>query len=267
MQSYPRPVTGIDPGALAGVRILNTAHRGAVDLRAALERQGATVVDAPALSLAVSNMHPRWGPPPDPDRLRAGVRAVAGREVDAVVFTSAPAASAFLAAARSMQLLPMVVEAMSPSGPVVAVAVGPMTAAPLHAVGVAALMPQPSRLGVLVRTLAAGIAGRTVSVPTICGPLELRQHSALVNGRTVPLTPTGVAVLRVLIAGRGDVVSRAEILAAMPGATSNAHAAEVAVGRLRESLGSRELIRTVVKRGYRLAVVDPQCVTDFVEPA
>ena len=35
-------------------------------------------------------------------------------------------------------------------------------------------------------------------------------------------------------------------------------AAEVAIARLRQATGSRELVRTVVKRGYRLAVVDGQ---------
>ena len=47
------------------------------------------------------------------------------------------------------------------------------------------------------------------------------------------------------------------MLAALPGDSSDPHAAEVAVARLRDATGSRELIRTVVKRGYRLEVCDP----------
>ena len=47
--------------------------------------------------------------------------------------------------------------------------------------------------------------------------------------------------------------SREELLAAMPGETGDPHAAEVAVARLREVVG-RDVIRTVVKRGYALAV-------------
>ena len=41
----------------------------------------------------------RWGPPPDPAVVEASVRGVAAGEVDAVVFTSAPGAAAWLAAA------------------------------------------------------------------------------------------------------------------------------------------------------------------------
>ena len=41
----------------------------------------------------------RWGPPPDPAVVEASVRAVAAGEIDAVVFTSAPGAAAWLAAA------------------------------------------------------------------------------------------------------------------------------------------------------------------------
>ncbi|NLF04786.1 MAG: uroporphyrinogen-III synthase, partial [Actinomycetales bacterium] len=43
----------------------------------------------------------RWGPPPDPEALAAGVRAAADGEIDAVVFTSAPGASAWLDAAEA----------------------------------------------------------------------------------------------------------------------------------------------------------------------
>ncbi|MBX9247068.1 uroporphyrinogen-III synthase, partial [Actinotalea ferrariae] len=41
----------------------------------------------------------RWGPPPDPAALDASVRAAASGEIDVVVFTSAPGAAAWLAAA------------------------------------------------------------------------------------------------------------------------------------------------------------------------
>ena len=40
----------------------------------------------------------------------------------------------------------------------------------------------------------------------------------------------------------------------MPGDSTDPHAAEVAVARLRSSLGNRELVTTVPRRGYRLAV-------------
>ena len=45
---------------------------------------------------------------------------------------------------------------------------------------------------------------------------------------------------------------RAALLDALPGSSADPHAAEVAVARLREALGHKDLVRTVVKRGYLL---------------
>ena len=47
---------------------------------------------------------------------------------------------------------------------------------------------------------------------------------------------------------------RAELLVGLPGRSTDEHAVETAVARLRTALGSPNLIQTVVKRGYRLAV-------------
>ena len=44
------------------------------------------------------------------------------------------------------------------------------------------------------------------------------------------------------------------ILSSLPGGSTDPHAADVAVARLRESLAPHRLVRTVVKRGYRLEV-------------
>ncbi|MZE75621.1 uroporphyrinogen-III synthase, partial [Streptomyces sp. SID5475] len=52
----------------------------------------------------------------------------------------------------------------------------------------------------------------------------------------------------------GWVVSRAELLRALPGAGRDEHAVETAMARLRTALGTPKLIQTVVKRGYRLAL-------------
>jgi uroporphyrinogen-III synthase len=50
------------------------------------------------------------------------------------------------------------------------------------------------------------------------------------------------------------VVSRETILEVLPGDSDDPHTAEVAVARLREAVGSRRLVRTVIKRGYVLDV-------------
>ncbi|MFP8964365.1 winged helix-turn-helix domain-containing protein, partial [Streptomyces nanhaiensis] len=59
--------------------------------------------------------------------------------------------------------------------------------------------------------------------------------------------------LRALARRPGWVVSRAELLRALPGAGRDEHAVETAVARLRSALGGPRMIQTVVKRGYRLA--------------
>jgi uroporphyrinogen-III synthase len=71
-----------------------------------------------------------------------------------------------------------------------------------------------------------------------------------VNDQEVLLGPTALARLRRL-AATDAVVSKRELLACMPEGEDE-HALEVAVSRLRRSLGSPGLVSTVVKRGYRL---------------
>jgi len=64
-----------------------------------------------------------------------------------------------------------------------------------------------------------------------------------------------MAILRTLAAASGRVCTRAELLMALPRGTEE-HAVEMAVTRLRSALGRRDLVQTVVKRGYRLQVDD-----------
>ncbi|MFF2746374.1 transcriptional regulator [Kitasatospora sp. NPDC058048] len=85
--------------------------------------------------------------------------------------------------------------------------------------------------------------------------MALQGNAALVDGESHRLSPRGAAVLRALAERPGRVLSRAELLRAAwlePGADE--HAVEAAVGQLRAAFGSHAgLIRTVPKRGYRLA--------------
>jgi uroporphyrinogen-III synthase len=196
----------------------------------------------------------RWGPAPDPAALDASVRAVAAGEIDAVVFTSAPGAAAWLAAADEAGVGGAVVDRLR-SG-TVAAAVGPTTARPLVERGVQPLVPDRGRLGSLVRALVGHYGGLQV-LDTVAGALQVHRGAAVLDGHVLPLSPSGLEVLRLLASRRGDVVSRAEVLDVLPGDSSDTHAAEVAIARLREAAGSRDLIRTVVKRGYRLGVLEP----------
>lgn len=197
----------------------------------------------------------RWGPAPDPQAVRAVVHAVARRECDAVTFTAAPGAAAFLQAARDEGVLDRVVAALSDPAGVVAAAVGDLTAAPLRAEGVAPLVPDRFRMGALVRTLVAELADRQgLRIDTAAGELRVRGGAALLDGEVLALAPSGLAVLRAIATARGAVVPRADLLAALPGDSTDAHAVEVAISRLRAAARGRPLVTTVVKRGYRLTI-------------
>jgi uroporphyrinogen-III synthase len=231
---------------VAGRRIAVQLH-GATDpaLLAQLTDAGAEVQQVPVY---------RWGPTPDPAAVQRAIDAACLRAVDAVVFTSAPGSSAFLAAAEAAGRLEDVVEALRED--VVAAAVGSITAAPLVAVGLDPLMPDRYRLGALVRSVADHLSGtRVLSCPTIAGPLELRGQSATLSGRPLSLSPAPLAMLRALARRPGHVVDRAALLGCLPGA-GDLHAVEVAIARLRTGIGSAGVVETVVKRGYRLAAAD-----------
>ncbi|MGP3534966.1 uroporphyrinogen-III synthase [Microbacterium sp. RD1] len=199
----------------------------------------------------------RWGPPADPDLVARSVAATGRGEVDAVLFTSAPGAAEWLAAATREGALGAIVSRAA-SGQLLMAAVGPITAGPLGDVGIDALIAERGRLGSLVRAVVTHFGGgHAPSLPTAAGRLELRSGGAVLDGRFTALSRTGVAVLSALFAAGGGVVSRTALQGALPRSADSAHAVEVAVARVRESLGAADLIKTVVKRGYRLAVLDP----------
>lgn len=192
----------------------------------------------------------RWGPPPDAGVVEASVRSVAAGEIDAVVFTSAPGAAAWFAAADDADVADQVVR-LARRGSVVMAAVGPITAKPLQERGIDPLIPDRGRLGSLVRALV-GHYGGLEALQTIAGPLQVHRGAAVLDGQVLALTPTSLEVLRLLVKAGGSVVPRDHVLAVLPGDSTDPHAAEVAIARLRDATGSRALIKTVVKRGYRL---------------
>lgn len=138
---------------VSGVRIA-VQHHGAGDdgLDEALSAAGADVC-----SLVVY----RWGPAPDPEAVIEAVHLVASRQCDAVAFTSAPGATAFLEVARDEGVLPQVIDAFNDEHGVLAAAVGNVTAAPLWAHGVTTVIPDRFRLGALVRTLITELTLRS----------------------------------------------------------------------------------------------------------
>lgn len=82
--------------------------------------------------------------------------------------------------------------------------------------------------------------------------LVVHGETVLLDGAPVRLSRAPLTVLRVLAVNPGRVVSRRELLGALPSGTAGSeHAVEVAVARLRAALGT-SVVQTVVKRGYRL---------------
>jgi uroporphyrinogen-III synthase len=194
----------------------------------------------------------RWGPAPNPSAVIRGIDAICSRACDAVVFTSAPGAQALLDAAHAVDRLDELLDALAKD--VVAAAVGEVTAGPLRKLGVSPLVPDRARLGALVRCLADHLETLCVGgLSTAHGRLTVRGRSAVLDGQVFVMSPAPLAVLRELVRANGEIVDRQTLLAALPGATGE-HAIEVAVARLRTSLGAPKIVETVVKRGYRVAV-------------
>jgi uroporphyrinogen-III synthase len=231
---------------LTGTRIAVQLHGEPLpDVVEALEIAGAEVVQVPVY---------RWLPPADLGPLDRLLDATLAGGIDALAFTSAPAAAGLLARAGERGVRTQLIDALR--GPVLALAVGPVTAAPLEAVDVRTVQPQRSRLGAMVRTLESEMPARARRLPVAGHHLELRGHAVLVDGELRAVPPAGMALLRALARRPGRVVGRADLLRALPGGGDDEHAVETAVARLRSALGRPALVQTVVKRGYRLAL-DP----------
>ncbi|WP_199550845.1 uroporphyrinogen-III synthase [Streptomyces sp. N35] len=211
----------------------------------ALRAGGAEVVGVPVY---------RWMPPEDLTPVDRLLDAVLARGVDALTFTSAPAAASLLtrAAERGQEadLLAALEHEVLPA------CVGPVTALPLQARGVTTVSPDRFRLGPLVQLLCVELPARSRTLPIAGHQFQIRGHAALVDGDLRPVPPAGMALLRALARRPGWVVSRADLLRALPGAGRDEHAVETAMARLRAALGVPKVIQTVVKRGYRLAL-DP----------
>ena len=215
------------------------------DVVETLALAGAEVVEVPVY---------RWEPPVDLAPLDRLTDAVLAGVVDVMTFTSAPAAAGLLRRAGERGVRDGLLRRLR--GPVLAVCVGPVTAAPLEDLDVPTVQPQRSRLGAMVRRLEGEMPARSRSLPVAGHWVELRGHAVVVDGALRELPPNGMSLLRALARRPGRIVSRAELLAALPGRGVDEHAVETAMARLRAALGYPKLVQTVMKRGYRLAL-DP----------
>ena len=222
------------------------AHRELCDV---LRAAGAGVVEV--------STH-QFGPPTHADEIRRLNDLMVRRHVDAVVLAGPAVTDNLVDQARVDGVLDEVLNALVHDVP--ALCLGPLTASALSALGVPVLRaaePVPRSLAAAVltelplRALALDVGGRKV---------EIRGQAIVVDGALIPVQAGPLAVLRALATHPGRVLSAAEIRAYLPhSSTVDDHAVEMAVSRLRGSLGHSDLggldlVQTVMKRGYRLAI-------------
>ena len=195
----------------------------------------------------------RWLKPDENDeRVHRLIDAIVTRQLDAVTFTSAPAVDAMFGAAQFLGCYDDVLNAFHSD--VLAAAVGPVTAAPLLAVGIEPIQPERYRMGALIRLVCEHLETSRVRIlATQHGTVALRGSVVDIGGTRTTLPPAALALFRSLMAAEGAVVARADLAAGLPG-TVDDHALEVALSRLRQSLGIPGLVQTVIKRGYRIDV-------------
>ncbi|MEB3020308.1 uroporphyrinogen-III synthase [[Mycobacterium] crassicus] len=195
----------------------------------------------------------RWqaaGPGGEFDQLTA---QIAQRQFDAVSFTSAAAVMATLTRAAALGLSDALLGALRSD--VHAMCVGPVTARPLECLGVPTSSPRRMRLGALARHIIDELPRLRTDIVHAAGHrIEILSSCVMVDGVVKPVSPAGMATLRTLAHHPGQVVSRDDLLEALPGNGKSTHAVETSVLRLRTALGDKNIVATVVKRGYRLAV-------------
>src|SRR6201997_809095 len=195
----------------------------------------------------------RWRPVPAGGDFDQLVTQIAQRQFDAVSFTSAPAVAATLMRAGDLGIAGQLLNALRTE--VRAMCVGPVTAQPLARLGVPTSSPKRMRLAALARHIAEELPVlRSRTLQAAGHRIEIRGSYVVVDGTVQSLSPAAMAILRALALRPGVVVARRELLRTMPGSASDPHAVDTAVLRLRKALGDRNIVVTVVKRGYRVAI-------------
>ncbi|WEV27528.1 uroporphyrinogen-III synthase [Streptomyces sp. 71268] len=232
---------------VAGRRIAVQLHgEPLTEFVAALRDAGADVVGVPVY---------RWLPPEDPGPLDGLIDAAVARTVDAITFTSAPAATSLLDRAHQRGLRDALVDALRRD--VLAACVGPVTARPLAAYEVPTAAPERFRLGPLVQLLCQELPARAPVLRVGGHGVAVRGRVALVDGEPRAVTPAQAALLRALSRRPGQVVASAELSRALPDPVGGEGAVGAAVAGLDAALGVSGLVEAVADGGYRLAAPEP----------
>lgn len=190
------------------------------------------------------------------ERLIGTVAGAERGEADAVLFLSDAAATSWAAVAEQTGSLGRIRRRID-AGRLLVVVGGASGAAAMKRMQIRTAIANADRAGTFARHVIEHFeSGGAPSLPTDSGRMQVRSRGVVVDDGFIPLTRSATALIDALAAAGGSVLSRSELGDVLPGAERTAHAVEVAVARLREALGDRALVHTVVKRGYRLAVID-----------
>jgi uroporphyrinogen-III synthase len=235
---------------LAGRRVALQEHGAPLPgFVASLRERGAEVISVPVY---------RWLPALDSGPVMSLIDSLVRRDVDAVTFTSAPAAAHLLDAAAAADRRRPLLDALATD--VLPACIGPVCARPLLAADIPAVWPERGRLGKLAQLVVEHLGRRgRLSFQARGLPVAVQGNAVVAAGRATLLTGAPAAVLRALAADPGRVLSRRELLrrawshSGEPASATAEHTVDAAVGRLRAALGDHAwLVATVTKRGYRL---------------
>lgn len=194
----------------------------------------------------------RWEPPRDARPLDTLIADIGAGATDAVVFTSALGVAGLLDRAAALGRRDSVLEALRAMRPW-ACCVGPVTADALVKADVPVIVPNRSRLGDLIRRVSQELPERADRVCGIRGSVVVqRPCGVLVDGQYIPMPGGSMALFDKLADAQGGVVSRQRLLECLPDVATDT-ALDAAITRLRSRLPERDMVETVIKRGYRLA--------------
>lgn len=229
---------------LAGTRIAVQLHgddrQGIAEV---LRAAGAEVIEIPVY---------RWTLPEDTRPAQQLIEQCCAGRIDAVTFTSGPAAKNLLHLAAAIGRRDELLAALN--GPLLVACVGPVCAGITRDEGIVdVVVPEHWRLGSLVRLVSEQLLLRRRAYRAGSTEMVLQGSVAVVDGKALRLTDLERAVLIKLVDQAGGTVTRTALLRDVwrdPGA--DPHVLEMAVRRLRAKLGpAGEAIETAVRRGYR----------------
>ena len=229
-------------GALVAVQQYGNEDKATT---ARLQAAGAEVVAVPVY---------RWRLPHDRRPARRLLAATCDGRVDALTFTSAPALRHLFAMADDDGLADVLRARLGREDPLAA-CIGPVCADQAVSLGVVSpLVPESSRLGLLVRAVTEALHRRRVELEWRGVNVILQGTALAVGERTVQLTHREGGVLTALVRAGGAVLPKTALLREVWGhSAGDTRAVEVAVGRLRRRLGPEApQIVAVAGRGYRL---------------